>query len=244
MAIERVTLGDIRAAAKQADGVRTGGWSSSDPIPLAEALQEMADDILKWFNPNQGWKLVGVSTGFISPQRLSESFDREELARSVVVKQTKPDRFTPTFHFDANNPPLTKGLLGKFRVFDFPQVFTPELRDRVHITDLDQASVHADKIGAVLPLDKALEELSSPYYLIGVNVSSNIRDSSSFISWGGGKTKENTKNPASSRSLLVMVFMEDLLDFAKMEINRLRRAQSKLEKKFPLHNPTESHSAE
>lgn len=234
MATEIVTLGDIRAAVKVSDGIRIGGWEPGDPDkPLAEPLQEMADDIIKWFNPDQGWRLTEVRTGFISRQRMAESAE-ETLSKRMIVNKREPDQFTPNFHFEAETPPTkTVGILRKRVIFDFPHVFTPDFKDRVDIWREGAANIKAAHIGQVYPLEQAVRELSSPYYLVGatVNIASRHPGPSSIIE--ARQQQEAGIKPEPARGLTVMVYMRDLMDETRIEINNLRRLQRQLDKKFP-----------
>lgn len=234
MATERVTLGDIRAAAKVSDGIRIGGWEPGDSNnPLVEPLQEMADDIAKWLNPVQGWHLVEVRTGFISPQRMAESVDESSVVKFRAKKQ-EADQFTPVFHFTAERPPMrTKGLVRRREVLDFPQVFAADFRDRVNIWREGSADVHAAHIGQVYPLEQALKEVSNPYYLVGATVSVNSRQHAPSTVFELRQQREAGIKPEPPKELTVMIYMRDLMDHTKLEINRLRRIQRQLDKKFP-----------
>ncbi len=205
MATERVTSGDIRAAAKVFGGLPMGVWTPGDPNnPLAEPLQEMADDIAKWLNPNQGWHLAEVFTGF------------------------------PSFHFTAERPPIkTKGLIRRSEVFNFPQVFTPDFRDRVKIWGEGNADVHAAHIGQVYPLEKALKEVSSPYFLVGATISVNSRQRVPGTVFEPRQEREVNIKPELPKELIVTVYMRDLMNQIRLEVNRLRRIQRELDKKFP-----------
>lgn len=234
MATEIITLGDIRAAAKVSDGIRTGGWESGDPNkPLIEPLQKMADDIIKWFNPDQGWRLTEVRTGFISRQRWDESMG-ETLSKKIIVNKKEPDQFTPTFHFEAEKPPMrTRGLMRRREVFDFPQVFVPYFSGRVDFYSEWSANVGAGHIGEVYPLEQALKELSSPYYLVGAMVSVASRHPGPSTIIEVRQQKEAGIKPEPARGLTVMVFTRDLMDQTSLDINNLRRIQRQLNKKFP-----------
>lgn len=203
------TLRDMRDAAKAAKGVLIGGWRSPDQTPLLKPLQEMADDIISWLNPSQGWHLVEVVTGFINPLRIAESVDTESPVK-IKARKYSPDQFTPAFDFAAERPPTKKtGLVKRREVLDFPRVFDHRFRDRVDIAYYTGANVYPDHIGPIYPLQQALKELSSPYYLVGATVNVNYRD-----------------------GLTVMVYSRDLIDQVRVEINRLRRAQRKLAHTF------------
>lgn len=223
MASERVTLGDIRATAKAADGIRTDWWTPGDPSDtLPETLQEMATDISKWFHPKQGWNLAGVRMGFISPQRIDQSMGKLSVVKLKANRQ-EADQFTPVFHFSAERPPMrTMGFLRR-NVLDFPKVFAPNFTDRVDIWSEGNANVYPAHIGQVYPLGQTLKELSSPYYLVGTTVS---------VSHG-----EDGRKLEPPKRLVVMVYMRDLLDYTKLEINRLKRVYRQLGKKFPPIQP-------
>lgn len=243
MTTERVTLGDIRAVAKASDGILLGGWTPGNPNnPLVAPLQEMADDIAKWFNPNQGWHLAEVSTGFINFRRIEESLETAGEVR-IKAKKKEPDQFTPHFHFDAENPPMrSRGLIIKRSELDFPRVFAPEFRDRVEVWREGSANVFPGHIGSVYPLEQALKELSSPYYLVGATVTVNRRGVSEYI-WASVEERKTKLPLEPATSLAVMVIMRDLMDYTRLEVNSLRRNQRQLDKKFPplqpLQEPTQ-----
>lgn len=243
MATERVTLGDIRAVAKVSDGILLGGWTPGTPNnPLVAPLQEMADDIAKWFNPNQGWHLADVRTGFISLHRMAESVDESSVVKFRAKKQ-EPDKFTPFFHFDAENPPMrTRGIVRRKAELDFPQVFAPDFRDRVDVWREGSANVFPGHIGSVYPLEQALKELSSPYYLVGTTVTVNRRGVSEHI-WASAEERKTRPPLEPATSLAVMVIMRDLIDYTRLEVNSLRRIQKQLDRKFPplqpLQDPTQ-----
>lgn len=238
MATERVTLGDLRAVAKVSDGIRIGGWTPGDPNnPLVEPLQEMADDITKWLNPDQGWHLAEVRTGFISPQRMAESVDESSVVKFRAKKQ-EADQFTLVFHFTAERPTMrTRGLVRGREVLDFPQVFTPDFRDRVNIWREGSADVYAAHIGQVYPLEQALKEVSSPYYLVGATISVNSRQHVPSTVFELRQQREAGIKPEAPKELAVMVYMRDLMDQTRLEANRLRRIQRQLDKKFPQLQP-------
>lgn len=250
MATERTTLADIRAVAKAADGIRMGDWTTGDPNnPLPEPLQEMADDIAKWFNPNQKWHLVDVRTGFINSKRIEESSvvkvgpHEGEVHRQFKTKIEEPDKFTPIFHFDAKNPPLrSSGIVRRRAELDFPQVFAPKFRDRVGVWRKGSANVFPDHIGSVYLLAQALKEPSSPYYLVGATVTVNRRGVSEHT-WIFEEERKTKPPLEPATSLVVMVLMRDLVDYTRLEVNRLRRVQRQLDRKFPplqpLQEPTQ-----
>lgn len=96
MAERPLTLADIRVAAKHPgnQGILSGGWSADSGQPLIAPLQEMADDIVKWLNPAQGWKLVEVHTGFISLKRIEQSSvdpSNPQAKPATVAKREEPD---------------------------------------------------------------------------------------------------------------------------------------------------------
>lgn len=245
MATERVTLGDIRAVAKVSDGIRIGGWTPGDPNnPLPEALQEMADDITKWLNPTQGWKLAEVRTGFISPQRMAESVTESSVVKFRAKKQ-EADQFTPVFQFQAERPPMrTRGLVRRREMLDFPEVFASDFRDRVNIWREGSADVHAAHIGQMYPLEQALKELSSPYYLVGATISLSSRQHAPSTVFELQRQREAGIKPEPPKDLTVMIYARDLMDHTKLEVNRLRRIQRQLDKKFPPLQTTESPTQE
>jgi hypothetical protein len=241
MATERVTLGDIRAVAKIADGIRIGGWVQGDPNnPLPEAFQEMADDITKWFNPDQGWQLAEVRTGFISPQRMAESVTEDSVIK-FRAKAQLPDQFTPVFKFQAERPPMrAKGIVRRSEILDFPQVFAPDFRERVDIWRDGSADVTAPHIGQIYPLEQALKVLSSPYYLVGATISLSSRQPVPSTVFELQRQREASIKPEAPRDLTIMVYARDLMDYTRLEVNKLRRIQRQLDRKFPPLQPAPS----
>lgn len=239
---EKATLWDVRAAAKSADGIRIGNLEvTSDHPLLMEPFQEMADDITGWFDPRQGWHVIGVNWGLINLKRIEQSITPDSVAR-LIAKRQEPDQFTPVFHFDAENPPMTRGWFGRQKELNFPHVFDPKFEDRVHGSGADRwqiysADVSPDKIGSVYPLEQALKELSSPYYLVGTTVSVNQRNIGSYLFAPEEKRKQMKLEPATS--LAVMVFMRDLPDYTRLEVNRLRRLQRQMDKLLPKLQPVQ-----
>lgn len=225
MVTEKLTLGDIRAAAMTTDGIRIGGWQVEDETPLVEPFQEMADDIADWFNPLQGWKLTEVRFGLINLKRIEQSsvayggpHDGEAVFKARVET---PDTFTPAFHFEAENPPLKGNFFRSEKRLFLPEVLTPEMRARSSqafwmLTGIDVG--RPVKIGSVYPLEQALKELSSPYYLGGVRLTTR----------------------GANNGIAIMVFMYDLIDYVRLETKRIRGEANrfsgigrKLNKKFP-----------
>lgn len=209
----------------------------------------MADDIAKWFNPNQGWHLADVRTGLINLKRIEESSvvqvgpHEGEVYRQFKAKIEEPDKFTPFFHFDAENPPMrSRGIVRRRAELDFPQVFAPEFRDRVEVWREGSANVFPGHIGSVYPLEQALKELSSPYYLVGTTVTVNKRGVSEHI-WASAEERRTRPPLEPATSLAVMVIMRDLMDYTRLEVNSLRRIQRQLDRKFPplqpLQEPTQ-----
>lgn len=233
MAERALTLADIRAAVKHpgSNGILSGGWKADSGQPLFPPLQEMADDIAKWLNPVQGWKLVEVRTGFINLKRIEKSFSIPAAVKRVVAKREEPDKFTPFFHFDAENPPIVRSLLRKVKGIDFPQVFVPEFKDRVNIWCDGNANVFPNKIGSTYSLEQAKRELTSPYFLVGATVSLNYRETADRM-FGVHAEKPRTYDPP--KSLAVIVFMQDLADYLRLEELKIRRIRRHLDKTFPI----------
>lgn len=231
MAVERATLGDLREIAKLSPGIRVGGWEPGEPNrPLLEPLKIMADVIVTWFNSEQRWKLAGVNSGLINLKRMEESsadsgdLDHPKRGPDLRAKREESDKFTPVFHFVAERPPMrARGLIGRQKVLDFPNVFAPDFRDKVRIWDRGIADILVDHIGPVHRLDKALEELSSPYYLVGATVFENSRRHVPTTVFELKQQKEADIKPELPKELTVMVYMRDLMDEVRLVTNRVRR---------------------
>lgn len=244
--VEGVTLGDFRAVAKEAYGIRIGEWTPGDPNnPLIDGLQEMADDITGWFNPDQGWQLAEVRTGLISSQRMAES--TRFGAVKLQARREEPDQFTPVFHFQAERPPMrTTGLLRRREALDLDQIFDPNFRANVgYKADYGSGPVGIDilpeKVGPVYPLAQALKELSSPYYLVGVTL--HVAGGEEHARYlhalqvAHVPDQPQPEKPGPMKHLNVVVYMRDLMDYTRFEANRLRRARRQLDNKFPPPQP-------
>lgn len=191
------TLTDIRRGVKESGGGTVQQFYDLSPYPtLPKIIQEMSDDIRRLLNPDNDWFLFGLNIYMI------HRFPKE------------PDRFIPSFYFDAKNPPrsvLTNGIL---RVVDLSSAFSFRAQNIISVMG-QIADIHPEEIGGVLPLPQALEELSNPYYLVS--------------------TKANIEaTPQNNPRLVIKPIMEDLLDFTSLEINKLRRVKGKLSRIFPI----------
>lgn len=225
--------GNLRMANKSLNGMRLEHWASNEPgYLLPEPLKEMALDMVHWFEPAQRWGLVSVSVGLINPGRVAESIiepaeDADDLVKSLVAQlknhEPEPDQFIPVFHFVGERAPVTNPLFGTPKL-KFNRVFARDFETRVRISNNYSADVYPDKIGAVLPLDAALNELSCPYYLVGTTVSQ-----SSLAQPDGSKY---------TNGLTVMVFMKDLVDYTQLHTDSLsENARVILENRFVAPNP-------
>lgn len=252
MSGERATLGDIRAIAKTTEGIRLGGWVAGDPHNvLPESLREMADDILTWFNSAQGWSLTEVRTGFINIQRIAASMEvtggPEDGVPVARARIQQPDQFPVVFQFKAEKPPMKKrGFVKRREILDLKEVFATNFRAGVsdrRYYDRDPISVDLmpEKVGSVYPLDQAMKELSSPYYLLGVNISvtggSEHADYLYNLQFAHLRGHVKPADPGPMKNLKVMVYARDLMDYIRIEINGLRRVQRQLDKKFPPLHP-------
>lgn len=239
-----LTLADLRIAARGPEngGILLGGWSVDSGKPLLAPLQEMADDIAKWFKPEQKWRLTEVKTSYINDQRIKQSLatQRHPFDGVKVVKALgkQPDQFTPTFLFEADNPPMTTiARRGSQRLkgVNLGKVFRHEFR-RFNVTfypEIKNADVSPEKIGSIYPLEQASKELSSPYYLYSVTVSPSQREADQEM-WTADKKSGQKKDSEPLRSLTVMVLARDLGDYLHLQVTKARRLDEKFKKKFPL----------
>lgn len=223
MAID--SLAEFRAMVKSPEysGMLIGSWSSRDNRPLVPLLKEIADDVARWFRPEQQWTLAGVNYGMISIPRIANSSasstQEGENKPVLVAKRSEPDKFTPVFHFDSEHAPLTGNRFSnrvgrKIHVYN---IFSPDFRYKhVLVKSLTDNIVFVDHVGPIKEIGKALEDLS-PYYLLGVQVSANHR---------------YDPLTESSRSISVMVHARDLGDHLKLEQLKFRRMSDRFEKKF------------
>lgn len=239
-----LTLADLRIAAHYPNnkGVLMGRWSADSEKPLDAPLQEMAVDIVQWFNPQQNWELVGVTVSFMSRQRMEESSMARrgpmDSAKTMIAKVKEPDKFTSSFHFQADDPPMTTlARRGRqsLKGVNIPKVFRPDFkRDNVIVSidpeGADTVDVLPEKIGSIYPLKQALKELSSPYYLVGTIIQSVIDQN---VRWTDQEPKEE-KHPEPFSSLAVIVYAQDLGDYLAKEESEVRRLHRQFNRKFPL----------
>lgn len=250
------TFKEFRDAAKNNQGVFMVGWMATDSAsPLIRPFQEMADDIQKWFRPEQGWKLTELRIGFANNKRFDEAWEMgiiehdllrttlgnkdktqaliellEDLGTAGKIRDEEPDKLMSFFTFEAEHPPLKKGWLRKTPEFDFPKVFAPNFRDKIEWWKMGGNGIDApvDSIGPVHILEQALAELTSPYYLVGANIAAKSREHIPTTVYEARAQAGKQLEP--SRDLVVTVYMDDLDDYMKLEINKLRRGRSRLTK--------------
>ncbi len=184
MAVEQLSnFEDLRSVVRSPEyqGIIHGGWSAFGNQPLHPFLNEIADDIQAWLRPEQGWSLAHLNFGMINLQRIAQSSEGQ---RRLVAKMSEPYKIVPVLHFDATNPPLKRGFLGRGKPqLDVAKVFQPRFfSNRVYMEDTTHAVIYlpndtrdAVNIGAVFTLARALKNMDCPYYLGGVTVSANRR---------------------------------------------------------------------
>lgn len=212
---EPLDLRDIRSMAKHPH--QSGflcNWVKGDAY-LAQPFQEMAGDISMWFKQIQGWKLVEVSSNVINDNYTGNK---------GLHLEPEPDRLTSTFYFQTENPP-TKGLFFGFgREIDFENIFSPFYEYKIQMLPeskrqlYSEAKMSAKFIGSVYPLEQAIQDLSSPYFLETARV--------------GLKLKPMASNKQTS-TLRVNVVLVDLDDYLRLEVAKMRRIRAQLAKNFP-----------
>lgn len=228
-----ITLGQLRAAAvsPEARGIRLGGWDSVlvdgvKTLTLPADIREMADDIVGWFNPTQGWACKAVNTGLINRDRIHQS-----TAAKIVAKRIEADQLVLTFFLEAQKPPMvTRGIFRREEMLNLPTVFNPRREALVYFSDYSRsADVCPPKIGKVYPLRQALIELSSPYYLVSVAVATTGGNINERMFAALTKTKVEYK---PDKDLAITVIIRDLIDHTRLEANRYRRLNDRLVGKF------------
>lgn len=211
------------AKSPEGKGIRIGCLIPSDlENPGFEVYKQMAQDIQSWFDPKQGWHLSEITTGFINLKRMEESSAQGKIAR-IKAKKDQPDQFTLTFHFDSENPPITGKILGPKKLNLYRAMLGGSLYDGVAVHfdlagryELESATVFPTHIGPVYQLDKAVDKMSSPYFLKGgVRVNANRRAKEDESLWL--EIKNNPKNSEPATSLSVFVIMQDLGDYLQIQ---------------------------
>ena len=157
---------------------------------LSEPFINMGNDVLRFLSPESQWSL-------------------NEFGGTLIgATKTEPGRVEADFVFKPQYA-LPE---------DFSQTFSYAYIRRGNVEVNGQtATIHAERIGCVYPLEQALNTLSSPFYLL--------------------RTEAKVDQALdTTRKVAVKTTLVDLAEYNRLQINSGRRIARALERRFP-HNP-------
>ncbi|MDO8429193.1 MAG: hypothetical protein Q7S88_01055 [Candidatus Daviesbacteria bacterium] len=203
------TWSNLRAALKTPKASEIQKLVSGEPP--SEPFNSIETEITSWLNPYFRWRLAARAIDLTFRKTLTE-FGGVKL----VTGREGADAIDLHLSFQSSKPAFYKGIFG-FSGIDWPNIFPSRLYTQDN-RNSESVNLTPKSLAEIPPLDKALEDLSHPFYLDYIKAT--IAESP--ITFASGKIGHKS-------NLVITASFADLHDYIKLQELSWTRRRLRLE---------------